>query len=238
MNHYSRKFSIQNLRAPLNERRCLKAEGVLWFCPHKIWSYGEVISQAKNRNELYPYNQRESDIYGLCACEEHFYNNFFGMGFRAFPIDVFSSRTQITWTALYERLHGVHPRICPHLTVSDSAVLVKFSDQCTQTFDATGTDLPHCGNCWTKVWFKRLHNANGTITLYLVIGQKINAEELSGANCENWKKYLSLPSELKGPQKEWDEHQICCIKDSELKKQVLSPSNNPFLAWEAVDWRD
>lgn len=151
---------------------------------------------------------------------------------------------------MYERLKDVPRRICPHMAVSDPLVLSRFWKSCTRTFDMIGPDCPcwiccqrpfssndgQWRGCRTKVLFRQHRNANGTITLYLLVGQCINTMVLGAVNDESWKQYLSLKSELRGLAQEWLDYSICCIRDPELKEQILPASNNPFLNLQLISW--
>ncbi|KAL8734268.1 MAG: hypothetical protein Q9181_003259 [Wetmoreana brouardii] len=77
---------------------------------------------------------------------------------------------------------------------------------------------------------------SGKTTLYLLVDKLIKEEFFaSGASlsCRTWKHFITLHSELKQRNKEWEKYKLCRLANTD---QRLSPANDPFTDLLSYDY--
>lgn len=91
------------------------------------------------------------------------------------------------------------------------------------------TESSLCQECLTKVQFRRQTNANGSTTLYLVVGRcPVDDSVPTKGIFRLWLDRVFVPSEMQRLKDELEIFTPLLLKDPVIKQQLLTPERNPF----------
>ncbi|KAL8871335.1 MAG: hypothetical protein Q9174_002808 [Haloplaca sp. 1 TL-2023] len=189
-----------------------RGEGLLYTCPSRIISFDEAATLSREYARNRPLNRPggHEKVNGLCGCKQHF-TTILELGndeaahlYQAFPL--FLPRKT---PRPLEILNTLRVRICPHTSISDVRVQKSFK---ACLYDR-GADLLHdqrkedpmhrCKKCLTKFHFLYHNIGAPRRTLFLLVGIPLDKKLLSRCDFRHWYELMTLPSEVKRRNEEW-----------------------------------
>lgn len=225
----------------------MKHEGRLWICPSNIWTYEQITALSEQLVNFGPrlkaQNQSFPGGFGLCHCKQHFNTVDDEMIIQAYPIIWLPKFAPMpTREGVAQLLRDVNLRICPHRSMSDPEIPECFRRRCIRGFGKDGgpclcatcrrqviTESSLCHKCRTKVQFRRQTNADGSTTLYLVVGRfPLDGSILKKYAYCFWLDRMFVPSEMQRLKDEWETYTPLLVKDPAINQQLLTPERNPF----------
>jgi hypothetical protein len=183
--HEKTNFRVTELREQPEFRECLKTQGLLWVCPYKALSFLEVKRFATNLDE-----SKISCPHSCCAwggapswyCDEGGHCTIES----TYPINSWEGKPS-PQSEVQETLNGYDIPICPHLRLSDPAILKTYNSNCIyddETYNGClGVNCPNCSgpgsvcqHCETIFEFRVRRNferPSRTVHLRLIVTREL-----------------------------------------------------------------
>ena len=181
------------MERPQAQRQCRGREGRLWICPHRVWSFCDMISAA-------PIETRSCDrcfnrhlfLGPLCVTVQY-------------PLLRIPKRARFDLLAIREALNILRVRLCPHLLANDKIILNSFHSDCTKVSNCRSPlpccaynagNPPRCTSCRTSVYFqvsesKKDGSSSVTFLVYRHLGKRGG-----GITDPDWIAQLTMPEEI------------------------------------------